>query len=63
MGKGKTVVLIDCGTKRNIIRELESRGVKILIVPWDMDFKKIKLNTTAWWFRTDPGIRKWPAPP
>ncbi|MEK7618203.1 MAG: glutamine-hydrolyzing carbamoyl-phosphate synthase small subunit [Patescibacteria group bacterium] len=45
VGKGKkTVVLIDCGTKRNIIRELESRGVKILIVPWDMDFKKIKIK-------------------
>lgn len=45
VGKGKqTVMLIDCGVKRNIIRELGARGVKILIVPWDMDLKKIKIK-------------------
>lgn len=44
-GKGKrTVILIDCGTKQNIIRELVKRGVKVMVVPWDYDFKKIKVK-------------------
>ena len=37
-GKGiKTVVLIDCGAKRNIIRNLVERGVRVITVPWDFD--------------------------
>ena len=37
-GKGsKTVVLIDCGTKRNIAANLIKRNVRVLIVPWDYD--------------------------
>lgn len=32
-GKGKKVVLIDYGAKRNIARELESRGCEVTIVP------------------------------
>ncbi len=34
---GKTVVLIDCGAKRNIQRALVERGVKVIVVPWDFD--------------------------
>lgn len=35
-GKGrKTVALIDCGTKNNIIRNLVKRGLKVLRCPWD----------------------------
>jgi len=34
----KTVVLIDCGVKANIIRELTKRNVKVIQVPWDYDF-------------------------
>lgn len=38
-GKGKkTIVLIDCGVKENIIRELVKRNVKVIRVPWDYDF-------------------------
>ncbi len=41
-GEGdKTVVLIDCGTKHNIIRCLTRRGVKVVRVPWDYDFTSI----------------------
>ena len=37
-GKGdKHVVLIDCGMKRNMLRCLEKRHVKITVVPWDFD--------------------------
>jgi len=35
---GKTVVLIDCGVKENIIRELVKRNVKVIRVPWNYDF-------------------------
>lgn len=37
----KTVVLVDCGTKHNIIRCLTRRGVKVVRVPWDYDFTSI----------------------
>lgn len=34
----KKVVLVDCGTKYNIIRCLVQRGVEVTVVPWDYDF-------------------------
>ena len=34
----KRVVLVDCGCKSNIIRELLARDVSVLRVPWDYDF-------------------------
>jgi carbamoyl-phosphate synthase small subunit len=37
----KTVVLVDCGIKHNIIRCLLHRGVKVIRVPWDYDFTSI----------------------
>ncbi|RLJ09031.1 MAG: carbamoyl-phosphate synthase (glutamine-hydrolyzing) small subunit, partial [Candidatus Aenigmatarchaeota archaeon] len=37
----KTIVLIDCGVKENIIRCLVKRNVKVVRVPADTDFKKI----------------------
>lgn len=37
----KTVVLVDCGVKHNIIRCLTRRGVKVVLVPWDYDFNTI----------------------
>ena len=41
-GQGdKTVVLVDCGVKHNIIRCLTRRGVKVVRVPWDYDFTVI----------------------
>lgn len=36
--RGKTVVLVDCGVKDNIVRELVKRNVKVIQVPWDYDF-------------------------
>jgi carbamoyl-phosphate synthase small subunit len=32
-----TIVLIDCGAKRNITRSLLKRGVQVITVPWDYD--------------------------
>ena len=40
-GNGKTrIVLIDCGVKNNIIRNLLKRDVKVIRVPWNYDFFK-----------------------
>lgn len=35
--RGKTVVLIDCGAKRNITRCFLKRGVRVITVPWNYD--------------------------
>lgn len=44
-GEGeKHVVLVDCGTKYNIIRCLTRRGVKVTLVPWDFDFNTIEFD-------------------
>ena len=40
----KTVVLVDCGTKNNIIRCLANRGVKVVRVPWDYDFNQLAFD-------------------
>ena len=37
----KTVVLVDCGVKHNIIRCLARRGVRVVRVPWDYDFSRM----------------------
>jgi len=37
-GKGKTVVLVDCGCKESILTELRARGLTVIRVPWDYDF-------------------------
>jgi carbamoyl-phosphate synthase small subunit len=33
----KTIVLIDCGAKRNIQRALLERGYRVMTIPWNMD--------------------------
>jgi carbamoyl-phosphate synthase small subunit len=44
-GEGdKTVVLVDCGVKNNIIRCLIKRGVKVVRVPWDYDFTTMEYH-------------------
>ncbi len=40
----KTVVLVDCGVKHNIIRCLTRRGVKVVRVPWDYDFTSMDFD-------------------
>ncbi len=36
-GAKKTVVLVDCGGKRNVKRNLLERGLKVITVPWNYD--------------------------
>lgn len=39
VGKGKyKIILVDCGTKYNIIRNLAKRDATVYVVPWDYDF-------------------------
>lgn len=40
----KTVVVVDCGIKHNIIRCLTRRGVKVVLVPWDYDFNTLEYD-------------------
>ncbi|MDR2815139.1 MAG: glutamine-hydrolyzing carbamoyl-phosphate synthase small subunit [Proteiniphilum sp.] len=40
-GGKKRVILVDCGAKLNIIRELVKRQVRLIRVPWDYDFNEI----------------------
>ncbi len=34
----KTILLVDCGAKENIVRDLLARGVRVVRVPWNYDF-------------------------
>jgi carbamoyl-phosphate synthase small subunit len=44
-GEGsKTVVLVDCGVKHNILRCLVRRGVSLIRVPWDYDFSTMEYD-------------------
>ena len=42
--KPKRVVLVDCGVKHNIIRNLLRRGVEVVRVPWDYDFNTLDFD-------------------
>lgn len=46
-GSGETtIVLIDCGAKRNIVRSLVARGVRVITVPWDYDLFALEKQCT-----------------
>lgn len=58
-GDGKrTVVLIDCGAKRNIQRCFVKRGVKTITVPWDYDPFEAGLKFDALFISNGPGDPK-----
>lgn len=55
-GEGsKTIVLIDCGAKENIIRRLIARKYKVMVVPWNTDFTKLKFPFDAVIISNGPG--------
>ena len=44
-GEGeKTVVLVDCGVKHNILRCFAERGVHLVRVPWNYDFNQLEYD-------------------
>lgn len=59
VGKGKkTVLLLDCGAKNNIAKELARRGVKVVQAPWDFDPFKTKLKFHGLMISNGPGDPK-----
>jgi carbamoyl-phosphate synthase small subunit len=45
LAPAKKIVLIDCGVKNNIIRELLKRNFHIIRVPWNYDFFHLSFNS------------------
>lgn len=43
-GAKKSVVLVDCGVKNNILRCLLKRGVEVIRVPWNYDFNALEFD-------------------
>lgn len=43
-GAGRKVVLVDCGVKANIIRELIQRCVEVVRVPWNYDYTDMEFD-------------------
>lgn len=43
-GAGSRVVLVDCGVKANIIRCLINRGVEVIRVPWNYDYRNMEFD-------------------
>ncbi|KKP62711.1 MAG: Carbamoyl-phosphate synthase small chain [Candidatus Levybacteria bacterium GW2011_GWA2_37_36] len=54
----KTVVVIDCGVKKNIIKNLLVRGVKVITVPWDYDIFTLKEKIDGVVISNGPGDPK-----
>ncbi len=54
----KTVILIDCGAKRNIERSLLKRNIKVITAPWDFDPFKNTLKFDALVVSNGPGDPK-----
>ena len=58
-GQGKKkILLIDCGVKENIKRELLKRNLQLTIVPWDFDILKNKIDFDGIVISSGPGDPK-----
>lgn len=55
VGSSKTIVLIDCGAKQNIIRRLIARKFRVAVVPWDTDVLKLEFPFWAVIISNGPG--------
>jgi carbamoyl-phosphate synthase small subunit len=55
-GDGKTtVVVIDCGMKENIVRQLIHKGFRVAVVPYDTDVTKLSFQFSAVVISNGPG--------
>ncbi len=54
-GAKKTLLLVDCGAKHNILRSLLSRRVNVTRVPWDHDFLADDLGADGLFLSNGPG--------
>lgn len=41
---GRTIILVDCGTKNNIIQAFLKRNITVIRVPYNYDFHKVKAD-------------------
>ncbi len=57
LGK-KTIVLLDCGQKQNIVKRLVARGLKVKVVPWNTDILKLGFPFSAVIISNGPGDPK-----
>ncbi len=58
-GKGrKKILVIDCGVKENIKRELLKRDCSLTVVPWDFDLSKNKIDFDGLLISSGPGDPK-----
>lgn len=57
-GGAPTVIAYDCGMKRNIIRSLLKRGLRVVRVPWDFDLSTYKEPYQALFVSNGPGDPK-----
>lgn len=58
-GEGKkTIVLIDCGAKANIVRRIVKRGFRVAVVPFDTDVTKLPFQYSAVVISNGPGNPK-----
>ncbi len=56
IGKGEnTIVLLDCGVKKNIIRRLVAKGFRVAIVPFNTDITKLNFPFAAVVISNGPG--------
>lgn len=53
-----TVIAYDCGMKRNILRSLLKRGVRVVRVPWDYDLDSYKGDYQGVFISNGPGDPK-----
>ncbi len=56
--KTKTIVIIDCGVKQNIVRRLLARRVKVITVPWNYDIFTLKEKIDGVVISNGPGDPK-----
>ncbi len=54
----KTMVVIDCGNKENIVKRLVARNLKVVVVPWDTDVTKLNFKYDAVLVSNGPGDPK-----
>ncbi len=55
-GKNKTVALVDCGVKWNILRQILATGCDVKLLPWNADLKQVECD--GWLFGNGPGDPK-----
>lgn len=59
LGRGKrNIILIDCGSKKNIIRNFVNREVSVMVVPWDFDPFEENIDFDALVISNGPGDPK-----